>query len=139
MVTQRNDGPAFPLPVPDDRDCGPRFDSGYGGMSMRDYFAARAMQGWLSSYGPGDKHPASCGACEFTANQAYAMADAMIAARGADMSTQHTPAPDLLSALIEIRAYLSKCPPHAEDITGAKWGRVMDLSGAALNKAEGKS
>jgi hypothetical protein len=48
-------------------------------------------------------------------------------------------APDLLSALIEIRAYLSKCPPHAEDITGAKWGRVMDLSGAALNRAEGKS
>lgn len=48
-------------------------------------------------------------------------------------------APDLLEALIEVRAYLSKCPPHAEDITGAKWGRVMDLSGAALNKAEGKS
>jgi len=48
-------------------------------------------------------------------------------------------APDLLSALVEIRAYLSKCPPHAEDITGAKWGRVMDLSGAALNKAEGTS
>jgi len=48
-------------------------------------------------------------------------------------------APDLLSALIEIRAYLSKCPPHAEDITGAKWGRVMDLSGAALARAEGKS
>jgi len=47
-------------------------------------------------------------------------------------------APDLLEALIEIRAYLSKCPPHAEDITGAKWGRVMDLSGAALNRAEGK-
>lgn len=48
-------------------------------------------------------------------------------------------APDLLEALIEVRAYLSKCPPHAEDITGAKWGRVMDLSGAALNRAEGKS
>lgn len=48
-------------------------------------------------------------------------------------------APDLLSALIEIRAYLSKCPPHAEDKTGAKWGRVMDLSGAALNRAEGES
>lgn len=48
-------------------------------------------------------------------------------------------APDMHEALIEIRAYLSKCPPHAEDITGAKWGRVMDLSGAALNKAEGES
>lgn len=49
------------------------------------------------------------------------------------------PAPDLLEALIEVRAYLSKCPPHAEDITGIEWGRVMDLSGAALNKAEGTS
>ena len=48
-------------------------------------------------------------------------------------------APDLLEALIEIRAYLSKCPPHGEDITGTEWGRVMDLSGVALNRAEGKS
>lgn len=48
-------------------------------------------------------------------------------------------APDLLSALVEIRAYLSKCPPHAEDITGAEWGRMMDLSGAALSRVEGKS
>jgi hypothetical protein len=48
-------------------------------------------------------------------------------------------APDLLAALTALRAYLSKCPPHAEDRTGAEWGRMMDLSGAALAKAEGKS
>lgn len=46
-------------------------------------------------------------------------------------------APEQNAALIEIRAYLSKCPPHAEDITGTEWGRVMDLSGAAIAKATG--
>lgn len=46
-------------------------------------------------------------------------------------------APELLEALKLVRAYLSKCPPHGEDITGDEWGRVMDLSGAALIKATG--
>jgi len=49
------------------------------------------------------------------------------------MEAKH--APDLLAALIEIRAYLSKCQPHRDDPTGAEWGRVMDLAGAAINKA----
>lgn len=48
-------------------------------------------------------------------------------------------APDMHEALKSMRAYLSKCPPHGEDITGAEWGRMMDLSGAALARAEGKS
>ncbi|WP_269497741.1 hypothetical protein [Castellaniella sp. S9] len=42
-------------------------------------------------------------------------------------------------ALKSMRAYLSKCPPHSEDRTGAEWGRVMDVSGAALARAGGKS
>ncbi len=45
--------------------------------------------------------------------------------------------PDLLKALRTARAYLSKCPPHGEDITGDEWGRVMDLTGAVINKATG--
>lgn len=45
--------------------------------------------------------------------------------------------PRLLEALATARAYLSKCPPHAEDITGVEWGQVMDLTGAAINKATG--
>lgn len=45
--------------------------------------------------------------------------------------------PDLLTALIALREYLSKCPPHAGDTTGAEWGRVMDQSGAAIIKATG--
>ncbi|KCB26024.1 hypothetical protein [Bordetella hinzii] len=53
------------------------------GMTMRDFFAAKAMQGWLSSYGPGDQHPATAGNADFVAQRSYAMADAMLAARGA--------------------------------------------------------
>lgn len=45
--------------------------------------------------------------------------------------------PDLLTTLIALREYLSKCPPHAGDTTGAEWGRVMDQSGAAIIKATG--
>lgn len=45
--------------------------------------------------------------------------------------------PDLLTTLIALREYLSKYPPHAGDTTGAEWGRVMDLSGAAIIKATG--
>src|SRR5574337_1224619 len=45
------------------------------GMSLRDYFAAKAMQGLLAH--EGEEEAAMC------AEIAYAMADAMIAARGA--------------------------------------------------------
>lgn len=75
-------GPAYPLPV-NDEQCRARFDSGYGGMTLRDFFAAKAMQGWLSSCGPGDQHPATAGNADFVAQRSYAMADAMLAARGA--------------------------------------------------------
>lgn len=51
-------------------------------MNDRDYFAAAAMQGWLSSWPAAEPHPA-----DFTLNaariaqQSYVMADAMIEAR----------------------------------------------------------
>lgn len=46
------------------------------GMSLRDWFAAKAMSGWLASFGPEDAvKPASI------ATLAYEIADAMIAAR----------------------------------------------------------
>lgn len=54
------------------------------GMTLRDYFAAKAMQGWLSSYGPDDTHPAKDGNdADVVAQRSYAIADAMLAARGA--------------------------------------------------------
>jgi hypothetical protein len=71
-------GPAFPN-VPD--GAGEKWDNWDAGMTLRDYFAAKAMCGWLSSYGPGDKHPVSAGDADFVAQRAYAMADAMIKAR----------------------------------------------------------
>jgi hypothetical protein len=54
------------------------------GMLLRDYFAAKAMEGWLASYGD-VPHP-STGANGDTnalaiALQSYAMADAMLKAR----------------------------------------------------------
>ena len=49
------------------------------GMTLRDYFAAKAMHGWLSTY-PTDHSPVEVyedGVAEF----AYRMADAMLKAR----------------------------------------------------------
>ncbi|MNK80830.1 hypothetical protein D3C87_1005610 [compost metagenome] len=74
MTAINDGGPAFPR---DHRHLG------HNGMTLRDYFAAKAMHGWLSSYGPGDKHPVAAGDADSVARRAYAMADAMLAARGA--------------------------------------------------------
>lgn len=76
MNTDKDGGNAFPIP-------GLQDDPDFNGLSVRDYFAAKAMQGWLSSYGPDDKHPATAGDADFVAQRSYAMADAMLAARGA--------------------------------------------------------
>lgn len=53
------------------------------GMSLRDYFAAKAMQGWLASYGDEASHPARYGngAADDLARDSYAIADAMLAER----------------------------------------------------------
>lgn len=48
-MTKLKDSPAFPLPCQDDRDCGERSKSGYGGMTLRQYYAGKAMEGMLSS------------------------------------------------------------------------------------------
>ena len=61
-------GPAFPL-----QSIGPEFQPGYSGMTLRDYFAAAALQGILSEGGgPTWDVDAKC---------AYAAADAMLKAR----------------------------------------------------------
>lgn len=68
-------GPAYPLPV-NDEQCRARFDSGYGGMSLRDYFAAKALQGLIASNDSeaGDR-------IEDIPAYAYQIADAMLKAR----------------------------------------------------------
>ena len=72
MNTIEDGGPAFPL-----QSIGPEFAPGYAGMPLRDYFAAKAMQGLLAQ---------SCGTAFGSdpihgAQYAYQMADAMLAAR----------------------------------------------------------
>lgn len=69
-MTQRNDGgPAYPIP-------GLQNDADFNGMTLRDYFAAKAMQAIIIGNGA-DECALGLGA----AKDAYAMADAMLAAR----------------------------------------------------------
>lgn len=79
MNKTNNGGPAFPL-----QSIGPEFAPGYAGMSLRDYFAAKAMAGWLASYPPDTLHPASRGKEGDVAEMSYALADAMLRAREAN-------------------------------------------------------
>ena len=65
-MTARNDGgPAFPATYP----CGP------SGMTLRDYFAAKALQGLCSVTG------VDFGGPDEVARITYKLADAMLAAR----------------------------------------------------------
>lgn len=65
--TEEGGGPAFPTMT----------DGGYafGGMTLRDYFAAKAMAGLLAHGFPDDAYR------EILANRSYLMADAMLAER----------------------------------------------------------
>jgi hypothetical protein len=67
---------AFPTTFPD-----PEYGSGYRGVSLRDYFAAVALQGWLASYGSEAPHPIFNETAMNVALNSYSMADAMLAAR----------------------------------------------------------
>lgn len=88
MTTKNTGGPAFPLPVADQECCG-RFESGYGGISMRDYFAAKVCAALLTSTSADtdypnldyQKNPGGQTIAERTAGISYRMADAMLAAR----------------------------------------------------------
>ena len=67
MSNTNTGGPAFPVTT----SCAPDYD----GMTLRDYFAAKAMQGFISRGGNYD--------AEFDADRAYVFADAMLKAREA--------------------------------------------------------
>jgi hypothetical protein len=77
MAKQFDDGgPAFPLPVAE--ILGRATHSGefaMGGMSLRDYFAAHAMQGFCACYGDDMPEPKNIAA------KAYRFADLMLAER----------------------------------------------------------
>lgn len=66
--------PAFPVP-------GLQHDEDFNGMSLRDYFAAKALQGLASN--PSFLDSTDSRAVQYTAEGAYQLADAMLSARSA--------------------------------------------------------
>ena len=71
-------GPAFPQNTKLVHAAGQEVHQGFmGGMTLRDYFAAKAMQGILAKWGTG--LPPS----DMTVEASYAYADAMLKAREA--------------------------------------------------------
>ena len=72
-------GPAFPATVQDDRDCGSRYAAGYGGMSLRDWFAGKALEGQAHRFDHPHNHR------ELLAKDCYEIADAMLRARSANV------------------------------------------------------
>lgn len=79
MSKENRGGPAFP--ELGNVGCNSDWQS-ESGMTLRDYFAAKALSGWLASFPGDDVHPVVSGVTEKIAEQAYAMADAMLKARG---------------------------------------------------------
>lgn len=65
-------GPAFPVP-------GLQHDEDFNGMTLRDYFAAQALQALIRA----DDYLEGNWSNENVAQDAYALAGAMLAARGA--------------------------------------------------------
>jgi hypothetical protein len=74
MSDKQDGGPAFPFPV---SDAMPTGGTRQPGMTLRDYFAAKALQGFLPNYHTERSQDGD----EALAKLAYRMADAMIAAR----------------------------------------------------------
>jgi hypothetical protein len=83
MITY-DGGPAFPVPEVFDERRGEVTQYGSAGMSLRDYFAAKAMQAALTGATlPGllEGDPDALSAVDKLAAAAYLIADAMVAAR----------------------------------------------------------
>jgi hypothetical protein len=76
-----NSGSAFPYNVVELKPDGSFVAHPHHGMTLRDWFAGQALAGWLASYGDSTSHPVDRGREAITAADAYAMADAMLAAR----------------------------------------------------------
>ena len=79
MSAPNDGGPAFPVLQVTTTEEGP-FVRGASGMSLRDYFAAKAMEAWVSTFAH-SRHPAENGGADDVARSSYALADAMLRAR----------------------------------------------------------
>jgi hypothetical protein len=83
-MTMKDGGPAFPQksfsgPAVVDGECGLLTISAHAGMSLRDYFAAAALQGYLASW-PKDGENMLTTKTK-AAEDCYDIADAMLEAR----------------------------------------------------------
>ena len=85
-----DEGPEFPLPV-EDLQCRSQFESGYWGMTLRDYFAVRFAAAMMTATSSDHDYPnidyqrevGGPTIAERVAATAYRMADAMLKAREA--------------------------------------------------------
>lgn len=82
MSAHNDGGPAFPIPIAGCNDGSvyntlEQSSGELGGMTLRDYFAAKAMQSLIVDPERADQSREEC------ARLSYLMADAMLAARGA--------------------------------------------------------
>ena len=85
-MSDHNGGPAFPVMPPCDMEgaSASGFPQPYAGMSLRDYFAAKAMQAALSGASiPGlvDGEASARNVVDYMAKAVYIIADAMIQER----------------------------------------------------------
>ncbi|MCK6916342.1 hypothetical protein [Enterobacter roggenkampii] len=84
-MSNKTGGPAFPQ----SGVCTPEINSwdsedfGGRGLTVRDYFAAKALSGWLASYPESCTHPIVAGNADEVAKHSYMLADAMLRAREA--------------------------------------------------------
>jgi hypothetical protein len=78
-MIKENGGPAFPQPTEYDHH-GQILNYASPGMTLRDYFAAEALQALIAHYGTYDNATGE----EQAAAQAYCFADAMLKARNED-------------------------------------------------------
>lgn len=70
--TKNTGGAAFPLPGSSEREPG---------MTLRDYFASKAMQGWLSTFVEASSVFPTGYSAEAVARSCYMLADEMLKAR----------------------------------------------------------
>ena len=75
----KDGGPAFPVVCDDQRDTPMVVDSGFSGMSLRDYFAAKALTAMVGQITREDARREAV--YSLTAIACYKFADAMIKAR----------------------------------------------------------
>jgi hypothetical protein len=87
MAKKFDGGPAFPRPCSEDRTQGDQPDGNrtqreQDGMNLRDWFAGKAMQGFLASYaGCRPRPPEGFPNPDILAGDCYEFADAMLAER----------------------------------------------------------